>query len=87
MQKNVLYVRNHNDGFGTWQTVFQTTDRAVVEEYCRRNAIEFEWKGDRLKTLLSPLLPNTLKQGKWFGSITLLFSMSTLEPTMREALL
>lgn len=50
--KQVLYIRNYNDGFGLpWQNVFQTSDKAVVEEYCRRNTIEFEWKdGNRLRT-------------------------------------
>lgn len=90
MQKNVLYVRNYNDGFGlTWQTVFQTTDRAVVEEYCRRNAIEFEWKGDRLKTrFCRQAVAKHPQTGEmvWFNHATF-FHVSTLEPTMREALL
>ena len=31
-----MYVRNFRPGFGlAWQTVFQTGDRATVEEYCR----------------------------------------------------
>jgi alpha-ketoglutarate-dependent taurine dioxygenase len=90
IQKNVLYVRNYNDGFGlTWQTVFQTTDRAVVEEYCRRNAIEFEWKGDRLKTrFCRQAVAKHPQTGEmvWFNHATF-FHVSTLEPTMREALL
>jgi alpha-ketoglutarate-dependent taurine dioxygenase len=50
--KQVMYVRNYNDGFGLpWQEVFQTSDPAEVETYCRKNAIEFEWKdGARLRT-------------------------------------
>lgn len=50
--KHIMYVRNYNDGFGlTWQEVFQTEDRDEVESYCRKNAIEFEWKdGARLRT-------------------------------------
>lgn len=52
IQKKVMYVRNFGDGFGLpWQTVFQTKDKAVVEEYCHSNSIEFEWKtNDRLRT-------------------------------------
>jgi alpha-ketoglutarate-dependent taurine dioxygenase len=50
--KKIMYVRNYNDGFGlTWQEVFQTNDSLEVEAYCRKNAIEFEWKdGARLRT-------------------------------------
>src|SRR6185312_5877712 len=52
MRHGVTYVRNYGEGAGrTWQQVFQTTDRAAVEEHCRKNLIEFEWKdGDRLRT-------------------------------------
>jgi alpha-ketoglutarate-dependent taurine dioxygenase len=51
-EKQVMYVRNYNDGFGlTWQEVFQTNNSSEVESYCRKNAIEFEWKdGARLRT-------------------------------------
>ena len=32
-----MYVRNFGDGLDMpWQRVFQTTDKAVVEEYCRQ---------------------------------------------------
>ncbi len=91
IQKQVLYVRNYNDGFGlTWQTVFQTTDKAVVEEYCYRNAIEFEWKeGNRLKTrFCRPAVATHPKTGEmtWFNHAAF-FHVSTLEPTIREALL
>ncbi|MFI0906880.1 TauD/TfdA family dioxygenase [Streptomyces sioyaensis] len=40
----VLYVRNFTDGIDlSWQEVFQTTERAVVEEYCTAHGIEVEW--------------------------------------------
>lgn len=91
IEKKVLYVRNYNDGFGlTWQTVFQTRDKSVVEEYCRRNAIEFEWKdGDRLRT--RQVRQAVAKHPKtaelvWFNHATF-FHVSTLEPTLRDALL
>jgi alpha-ketoglutarate-dependent taurine dioxygenase len=46
-EEGVLYVRNLVKGFGlAWQDVYQTTERAVVEEHCRRNGINFEWKDD-----------------------------------------
>jgi alpha-ketoglutarate-dependent taurine dioxygenase len=91
IEKQVLYVRNYNDGFGlTWQTVFQTKDKSVVEEYCRRNAIEFEWKdGDRLRTRqVRQAVGKHPKTGElvWFNHATF-FHVSTLEPTLRDALL
>lgn len=91
IQKQVLYVRNYNDGFGlTWQTVFQTKDKAKVEEYCRSNRIEFEWKdGDRLRTRqVRPAVAQHPRTGEmvWFNHATF-FHVSTLEPMMRDALL
>jgi alpha-ketoglutarate-dependent taurine dioxygenase len=48
-RKGVKYVRNlHGDrGAGlSWQTVFETTDPARVEDYCREGGIELAWKDD-----------------------------------------
>ena len=45
IEKRWMYIRNFGDGFGLpWQAVFQTTDKGAVEEHCRRNRIEVEWK-------------------------------------------
>ncbi len=45
IEKGILYVRTYKEGLGlSWQTVFRTTDKQEVEEHCRREAIEFEWK-------------------------------------------
>jgi alpha-ketoglutarate-dependent taurine dioxygenase len=90
-EKKVLYVRNYNDGFGlTWQTVFQTDDKAVVEDYCRRNAIEVEWKtGDRLRTrqIRDAIAQHpTTGELTWFNHAAF-FHISTLEPAIRNALL
>jgi alpha-ketoglutarate-dependent taurine dioxygenase len=48
----VAYVRNYNPGLDIpWQDVFQTTDRAEVEAYCRASHTEFTWVGeDGLRT-------------------------------------
>ncbi len=53
VEKGILYVRNYGEGVGLdWRTVFQTDDRTRVEEQCREDRMELEWKdGDRLKTL------------------------------------
>jgi alpha-ketoglutarate-dependent taurine dioxygenase/acyl carrier protein len=48
-QKEVKYLRNlkGKQGAGlSWQSVFETTDRVFVEEYCRQGGIEYAWKDD-----------------------------------------
>lgn len=86
-----MYVRNFGDGFGLpWQTVFQTEDREVVEEHCRKSGIEAEWRpGNRLK--LSAVRPAAIHHPRtqaptWFNHATI-FHVSTLAPEIREGLL
>lgn len=90
-QKQVLYVRNYNDGFGLpWQAVFQTDDKDCVETYCRQNWIEFEWKsGGRLRTRqLRPAVVNHPVTGEpvWFNHAAF-FHVSSLNREVRETLL
>jgi hypothetical protein len=86
-----MYVRNFGDGFGlSWQNAFQTTRRAVVEQYCRNNDIDFEWKANnRLRTRqvrrAVALHPRT-RQESWFNHLTF-FHVTTLEPVVRDSLL
>lgn len=89
-RKKILYVRNYGEGFGLpWQTVFQTTERAAVEEYCRSVGIEPEWKsGDRLRTRqVGPALMRHPKTGEevWFNHGTF-FHELTLPPVVRDQL-
>jgi alpha-ketoglutarate-dependent taurine dioxygenase len=87
-EKKWMYVRNFDGRFGLpWQTVFQTDDKTKVEEYCRGNGIEVEWKdGDRLKTwAIRPAVtkhPRTAKD-LWFNHATF-FHVTTLAPEARE---
>ncbi|HEV2863283.1 MAG TPA: TauD/TfdA family dioxygenase [Pyrinomonadaceae bacterium] len=90
-EKGWMYVRNFGHGFGLpWQTVFQTTDKAEVEAYCRARGIEVEWKeGDRLRTrAVRPAITRHPRTGEpaWFNHATF-FHVSTLEPLIRDALL
>src|SRR5207247_5455692 len=50
--KGIMYIRNYGPVLDLpWQTVFQTTERRAVEEYCARENIELEWTGaDSLRT-------------------------------------
>jgi hypothetical protein len=91
VKKGWMYVRHFNNGFGlSWQTTFQTEDKTVVEEYCRRAKIDFEWKeGDKLCTrqVRNPVArhPRTGEM-VWFNHATF-FHISTLEPGIRSRLL
>lgn len=91
IEKKVMYVRNYNYGFGLpWQEVFQTPEKAVVEEYCRQNTIEFEWKdGDCLRTRqVRPAVRVHPQTGEmvWFNHAAF-FHISAREPSVRDALL
>jgi alpha-ketoglutarate-dependent taurine dioxygenase len=90
-EKQVMYIRNFGDGFGlSWQTVFQTTDRGVVERQCRNSGIAFEWKeGNRLRTrTVRPALARHPDTGEmiWFNH-AVFFHVTTLEPSTRSSLL
>jgi alpha-ketoglutarate-dependent taurine dioxygenase len=91
VEKKWMLVRNYGNGFGLpWQTVFQTSDRATVEDYCRRATIEVEWKSDGgLRTRqVRPVVIEHPRTGElaWFNHATF-FHVTTLEPAMRETLL
>lgn len=91
VEKRVMYVRNFGDGFGLpWETVYQTKDKSVVEQQCRRAGVEAEWKeGHRLRTrAVRQVLarhPQT-REVLWFNHATF-FHITTLEASTREALL
>jgi alpha-ketoglutarate-dependent taurine dioxygenase len=90
-KKQMMLVRNFNDGFGLpWQEVFQTEDRAEVEAYCKANKIEFEWKDrDRLRTRQTrPAIRTHPVTGEpvWFNHAAF-FHHTTLEPDLRKSLI
>lgn len=89
-RKGWMFVRNFNTGFGlSWQTVFQTTDQAEVEEYCRSANIEWEWLGgDRLRTRqVRPSVIQHPATGEcvWFNHATF-FHVTTLKPSLLKIL-
>lgn len=46
LEKGILYKRNLNGLLGLkWQEVFQSSDKAYVENECRSNDMQYEWKG------------------------------------------
>jgi alpha-ketoglutarate-dependent taurine dioxygenase len=91
IEKGVMYVRNYGNGLDVpWTKVFNTTDRRVVERFCRAARIAYEWKPDgELRTrqvcqavAVHPCTNETV----WFNQAHL-FHVSNLEPAVREALL
>jgi alpha-ketoglutarate-dependent taurine dioxygenase len=68
MEKQVMYVRNYNDGFGLpWEEAFQTDSRAAAEAYCLENKIDFYWKDqNRLQTRqVRPAIRRHPRTGEW----------------------
>lgn len=91
MEKKVMYVRNYGGGLDlSWENVFQTSDKSVVEEYFRQSLTEFEWRdGNRLRTrqvrqavATHPVTGETV----WFNHAHM-FHVSNLEPSLRASLL
>ncbi|MBD2559795.1 MULTISPECIES: non-ribosomal peptide synthetase [Nostoc] len=49
--KKLMYVRNFTEGLDvSWQEFFRTTEKAVVEDYCRQAGMDFEWSDNSLRT-------------------------------------
>jgi ribulose-5-phosphate 4-epimerase/fuculose-1-phosphate aldolase/alpha-ketoglutarate-dependent taurine dioxygenase len=90
-EKGVRYVRNFGDYLDLkWQDVFRTTERSVVEDFCNKNDISFEWFEDsRLRTSQRSQgvieHPITKKQ-LWFNQAHL-FHVSSLEKDIKEFLI
>lgn len=51
-KKGIMYVRNTLPGIGLdWKTIYQTSDKAVVEGFLKKNQMNYEWVSeDHLRT-------------------------------------
>lgn len=90
-ENGYCYARHFGGGFGlTWEEAFQTNQRAVVEEYCLANDIDFSWTSDgTLSTRqIRPVVVQHPETGEptWFNHLTF-FNVSTLGHETAEALL
>ena len=89
--KGLMYVRNFTDGLDVnWRDFFHTTDKAQVEEACRRAGMRFEWKsGDGLRTRkVCPAVIQHPRTGEMvFFNQVQLHHISCLDPATRESLL
>lgn len=90
-KKKIMYVRNYGSGVDlSWRNVFQTDSKDGVEEFCRANQIEFEWKsGGRLRTsqICQAVAEHPVSgQLIWFNQAHL-FHISSLDERTRRAML
>lgn len=76
LQLGVKYVRNLHGGRGvglSWQTVFETEDKAEVERYCQEGKIEFAWtrRGGLRTSQIRPAAVKYPKTGEmlWFNQV------------------
>ncbi len=87
-EKGWMLVRNYGNGFGLpWQKAFHTTDKAVMEDYCRNACIQVEWKdSNRLRTRqVRPAIAQHPKTGEmvWFNHVVF-WHVSSLQTQFRE---
>ena len=84
-----LLTRNYNQVGPSWSEAFGTTDRTVVDEYCRSHAIDREWRPDGgLRThQRRPAMVRHPVSGRpgWFNQVAFLNEW-TLDPAIREYL-
>jgi non-ribosomal peptide synthetase component F/alpha-ketoglutarate-dependent taurine dioxygenase/acyl carrier protein len=89
--KQLMYVRNYTDGLDvSWQDFFRTNDKSVVEDYCIKNKINFEWYDDNslITRQIRPALLVHPKTGEpvFFNQIQL-HHISYLDTEVRDSLL
>src|SRR5437870_3671551 len=85
-----LLIRNYDDAIAaSVADAFGTDDRRAVEDYCRANAIKFEWQPDgalRTWQRRSAVVHHPLTaQQCWFNQIAFLNEW-TMDPEVREYL-
>ena len=92
-EKGVMYVRNLPGGESiglSWQTTFETDDRAVAEAYCLANGIEFRWKTDGTLQLITKRPATAIHRGTgrevWFNQADL-FHPSSNSPEIYAVLM
>jgi alpha-ketoglutarate-dependent taurine dioxygenase len=90
-QKQLMYVRNYIEGLDvSWQDFFRTESKAVVEDYCNKAKIEFEWllnNGLRTRKKRPAIIQHPYtKEAVFFNQIQL-HHISYLDCKVRKSLL
>lgn len=87
----VMYVRNYTPWMDlSWQTVFQTEDRAEVDRFCAEAGIETEWVSDdhlRTRQVCQGVATHPVTGEKVWMNQAHLFHVSSLDPDMVEILM
>ena len=91
IDRQVLYVRNYDEGIGlSWQSVFHTDCRETLEAYCRKNNIDYQWLDEkRLRTRqVRQAIATHPKTGEtvWFNQAHI-HNILNLPAPFREALI
>ena len=91
LEKQLMYVRNYTKGLDvSWQDFFRTSDRSIVETYCRQAEIEFEWldhDGLRTRQIRPAIIQHSKTQDWVFFNQLQLHHLSFLEPSVQASLL
>ncbi|WDD36584.1 condensation domain-containing protein (plasmid) [Nostoc sp. UHCC 0926] len=90
-EKQLMYVRNYTDALDvSWQNFFQTNDKLVVENYCKKAKIDFEWYDNKglVTRQIRPAIAVHPKTGDrvFFNQIQL-HHITYLDTEVRESLL
>jgi len=87
----LMYVRNFSEGLDvSWQQFFQTQDRTVVEEACRKQGFIAEWYGKdnlRVRQRCRGVLAHPVTGEMSFFNQVQLHHVHCLDPETRESLL
>jgi hypothetical protein len=90
-EKGLMYVRNFIEGIDvSWERFFSTSDKAVVEETCRRENVECEWTKDnglRMRHRTDAVTHHPYTKEKVFFNQIQLHHPACLDTMTREALL
>jgi len=87
----LMYVRNFTSGLDvSWQEFFRTSDKSKVEQYCRAESIDFQWKADgglRTRQIGPAVVRHPQTNELVFFNQLQLHHISCLAPAVRESLL
>lgn len=90
-EKGLMYVRNFSEGLDvSWQQFFHTSEKAAVEELCKRDQVDCEWSangGLRLRQRNKAVSRHPRTGEKVFFNQVQLHHVSSLDPEVRESLL
>jgi alpha-ketoglutarate-dependent taurine dioxygenase len=90
-QKQLMYIRNYIEGLDvSWQNFFRSQDKAVVEKYCHKSQIEFEWlpnNGLRTRQKRPAIAQHPFTKEAIFFNQIQLHHVSYLDSKVRESLL